>query len=213
MRRKNRDISARRETTRNSKRIRALSEHRCHGQQTSCHTALWEVNCESNRRETDPKKNITTHGFAVRYDWLVFVLAVPAVQLNTPRYHTYRMHTSTCTLVYVYTERFIYNVPLLQPKQSRGHVRRPNRRDVSTEKCECRCWITKADGRLFHPVWVPGLRIDPLRLLARCRKRRLNQAALNLSGLILLLMMVWSKRGNINTVAVVTIVQCNTLVV
>jgi len=29
---------------------------------------------------------------------------------------------------------------------------------------------------------------------------------------ILILMMVWSKRGNINTAAVVTIVQCNTLV-
>jgi len=32
------------------------------------------------------------------------------------------------------------------------------------------------------PVWVPGLRIDPLRLLAACRKRRLNQAPLNLCG-------------------------------
>jgi len=31
-------------------------------------------------------------------------------------------------------------------------------------------------------------------------------------GLILLVMMVWSKRGNINTAALVTIVQCNTLV-
>jgi len=35
-----------------------------------------------------------------------------------------------------------------------------------------------------HPVWVPGLRIDPLRLLAGCRKRRLNQAPLNFNGLI-----------------------------
>jgi len=31
-----------------------------------------------------------------------------------------------------------------------------------------------------HSVWAPGLRIDPLRLLAGCSKRRLNQATLNL---------------------------------
>jgi len=62
------------------------------------------------------------------------------------------------------------------------------------------------------PVWVPGLRIDPLRLMAGYHKRRLNHAPLNLRGLIWLLMMVWSKRGNINTAAVDTIAQCNTLV-
>jgi len=49
---------------------------------------------------------------------------------------------------------------------------------------------------LTSPVWVPELRIDPLRLLAGCRKRRLNQAPLNLCGLIWLLMMDWSERGN-----------------
>jgi len=65
---------------------------------------------------------------------------------------------------------------------------------------------------LIHPVWVLGLGIDPLRLLAGCRKTRLNQAPLNLRGLIWLLMTVWSKRGNINTAALVTIAQCNTLV-
>jgi len=50
---------------------------------------------------------------------------------------------------------------------------------------------------LSHPVWVPELRIDPLHLLAGCRKRRLNQATFNLRGLIWLLMMDWSERGNI----------------
>jgi len=44
------------------------------------------------------------------------------------------------------------------------------------------------------------------------RKRQLNQAPLNVRGLIWLLMMVWSKRGNINTAALVTVAQCNTFV-
>jgi len=57
----------------------------------------------------------------------------------------------------------------------------------------CQFWVTNA----LDPVWVPGLKIDPLRLLAECRKKRLNQAPLNLRGLIWLLMMDWSERGNI----------------
>jgi len=48
-----------------------------------------------------------------------------------------------------------------------------------------------------HPVWVPGLRIDPLCFLAGCHKRQQNQASLNLRGLISLLMMDWSERRNI----------------
>jgi len=46
--------------------------------------------------------------------------------------------------------------------------------------------VTAFNARLCvaSPVWVPGLRIDPLHLLAGCRKRQLYQAPLNLCGLI-----------------------------
>jgi len=40
--------------------------------------------------------------------------------------------------------------------------------------------IRSAEWRL--PVWVPGLRIDPLLFLAGCRKRRLNQTKLDING-------------------------------
>jgi len=63
------------------------------------------------------------------------------------------------------------------------------------------------------PVWVPGLRIDLLRFLAGCRKRRLNQAPLNLCAWPHLIIDDGLEyRGNINTAAPVTIAQCNTLV-
>jgi len=62
-------------------------------------------------------------------------------------------------------------------------------------------------------VWLPGVRIDPLCLLAGCRKWRLNQAPLNVRA--------WphlitddglEQRGNIYTAALVTVVRCTTLV-
>jgi len=66
--------------------------------------------------------------------------------------------------------------------------------------------------RFLVPRVGSWLRIDPLHLLTGCRKRRLNPAPLNFRGLIWLLMMDWSKRENVNKAALVTIVQCNTLV-
>jgi len=60
--------------------------------------------------------------------------------------------------------------------------------------CNCQAILKLT---LANPVCVPGLRIDPLRLLAGCRKMQLNQAPLNLRGLCCSLMMNWSERENI----------------
>jgi len=53
----------------------------------------------------------------------------------------------------------IYTVPLLQPKQSWVHIRKPNWRDVSlatTEKCKCRCWIAKWRCHIIPQFWSAG---------------------------------------------------------
>jgi len=44
--------------------------------------------------------------------------------------------------------------------------------------------LNKQQTELWDPVWVPGLGIETLHFLAGCRKRQLNQAPLNLRGLI-----------------------------
>jgi len=56
--------------------------------------------------------------------------------------------------------------------------------DRSFSAAGLRLWNDLPFRLRWLPMWVPGLRIDPLCLLAGCHKRRLNQAPLNLRGLI-----------------------------
>jgi len=59
------------------------------------------------------------------------------------------------------------------------------------------CLSSRSWSSFYRLLWDPGLRIDPLRLLAGCRKRQLNQAPLNLRGLTRLVMTVWGKEGTL----------------
>jgi len=66
----------------------------------------------------------------------------------------------------------------------------------------------------WPPVGVPGLGRDQLHLLAGCHKKWLNQAPLNLRGLIWLLMMVQSCSSYYSTVQRTTLVAwCSRLLI
>jgi len=59
--------------------------------------------------------------------------------------------------MFVCMYRSIYNAPLLQPKQSRVCIRRPNRKDVSLAYYRimsvCKCWITKWRWQRVPQLW------------------------------------------------------------
>jgi len=76
-----------------------------------------------------------------------------------------------------------------------------------------RIWNT--EGMRFSLVeWLMSDAVSSVLALGSERRSHPSCSVLSgVYGLILIVMIDWSKRGNINTAAVVTIVQCNTLVV
>ena len=64
----------------------------------SCHptNSVKALKAKMKHSNTDPKQNVGAHGFAVSYNRLVLILAIPAVQFNTPAQT--RTHNIACPL-------------------------------------------------------------------------------------------------------------------